>query len=85
MSDVAHWTIDRRIPLALIFALLVQTAGALLWAGAAAERIARLETAATSVPMIGERTTRLEEQMSYVRASLDRIERKIDGLKPGRS
>ena len=63
-------------------ALCVQTALALIWAGAAAERIAQLERRADATTEIVERTARLEEQVAAARASLARIETKIDRVKP---
>lgn len=66
------------ISVAVGAALIVQSALALLWAGAAAERIAQLERRADASAEIVERTARLEEQVGAVRASLLRIEEKID-------
>jgi hypothetical protein len=40
---------EKKIPAALVAAFLLQTAGALFWAGSAAERIAGLERACTSI------------------------------------
>ncbi len=74
----ARWHLDRRVPLALIFAILIQTAGALTWAGAASERINQLERQVISDGDMGERTARLEVQAAYMRAALTRIEDKLD-------
>jgi len=69
---------DRKIPAALVAAFLLQTAGALFWAGSAAERIADLErTRASDQAAIGQVAV-LEEQVRAIRASLDRIENKLD-------
>ena len=65
---------------AFVLALGVQTAGAFLWAGAVSERIADLERRSNATQVLLERTARLEEQGVAMRASLDRIERKIDQL-----
>lgn len=67
-----------RLRLAVGATLIVQTALALLWAGAAAERITQLERRADASSEIIERTARLEEQVGAMRASLIRIEAKID-------
>ena len=67
-----------RLSLALIMMLLGQTITALLWAGGASERIAQLEKRAENSGNLIERTARLEEQVIYIRASLDRIEQKLD-------
>lgn len=74
------WHLDKRVPLALIVAIALQTAGALWWAAASTERLSQLEKIAQSRAGISERTARLEEQLIYVRGSLGRIEQKIDNL-----
>ncbi|WOF73360.1 hypothetical protein QMT40_000990 [Parvibaculaceae bacterium PLY_AMNH_Bact1] len=73
-----RWHLDKRVPIALIVAILIQTAGALTWAGAASERINHLEREVISDDDMGERTARLEVQAAYMRAALTRIEDKLD-------
>ena len=69
---------EKRLPAALVAAFLLQTAGALFWAGSAAERIADLErTRATDQAAI-EKVAVLEEQVRAIKESLDRIESKLD-------
>ena len=77
MSD-KQFHIDRTITFGLIFAVLVQTAGALLWAGAAEARLASLEIVAAHDLPITERLVRLEEQMIGAQQSLNRIESHLD-------
>jgi uncharacterized coiled-coil protein SlyX len=70
----------RRVPAALVAAFLLQTAGALFWAGSAAERITVLErTTAGNQATIG-RVAVLEEQVAEMKQSLDRIETKLDRM-----
>jgi hypothetical protein len=80
VGDSNGWHLDKRVPIALIAAMSLQTAGALLWAGAAMQRIDYLEREVSASSMIGERTARVEEQMRYLRQSMDRIETKLDRL-----
>jgi len=68
----------RKIPVALITALLVQTIGALLWAGGAAARIETLEERVGEQRQVAERLARLEEQSLANRATLDRIEWQLE-------
>lgn len=75
---LGRWHLDKRVPIALIVAILIQTAGALTWAGAASERINHLERQVISDDDMGERTARLEAQATYMRAALSRIEDKLD-------
>jgi hypothetical protein len=77
MSD-KQFHIDRTITFGLIFAVLVQTAGALIWAGAAEARLASLEIVAAHDLPITERLVRLEEQMIGAQQSLNRIESRLD-------
>lgn len=72
------WHMDKRVPIALIFAIAVQTGAGLIWAGAAGERIRQLETQSALTANMTERLVRVEEQIGFARASLDRIERKLD-------
>ena len=69
----------KRIPLALIMALTVQTIGGLVWAGGAAARIATLEERVAEQRLVAERLARLEEQSVATRASLGRIEDRLEG------
>jgi len=78
MSTETGWHLDKRVPIALICAISIQTAGALVWAGAAAERLASLEKNVGRSAPIAERTARLEEQTRHLQVTLDRIETKID-------
>ncbi|MEO9971740.1 MAG: hypothetical protein ABJG15_18230 [Hyphomonadaceae bacterium] len=70
--------IDRRVTLALIFAVLMQTAGALVWAGGAGERLSAVEHEIDERRDVAERLARLETELGSVLMQLDRIERKID-------
>ncbi|QQQ19552.1 hypothetical protein JIP62_05520 [Brevundimonas vitis] len=68
----------KRIPVALIVALTVQTIGGLVWAGGAAARIATPEDRVTEQRLVAERLARLEEQSLATRSALDRIERRLE-------
>jgi hypothetical protein len=68
----------RSLPAALVAAFLLQTAGALFWAGSAAERIATLErTIAADRATIAEVAV-VAEQVRAIKESVDRIETKLD-------
>lgn len=70
--------VDRKLPGALIAAVVLQTAGALFWAGSAAERISVLEKTAANNQAAIERVAVLEEQVATIKQTLDRIEAKLD-------
>lgn len=67
-----------RVTVAVSVALIIQTAFALIWAGSAAERISQLERRNQERSQLIERTARLEEQVFNMRATLERIEEKLD-------
>ncbi|MCI5044178.1 MAG: hypothetical protein MRY72_05720 [Aquisalinus sp.] len=71
-----------KLALALVATLMVQTITALLWAGAASERLGQLERRADTTGELIERTARLEAQTIYMRETLERIERKLDESAP---
>lgn len=68
----------RKVPVALITALVVQTIGGLVWAGGAAARIATLEERVGEQRLVAERLARLEAQGEATRATVDRIERRLE-------
>lgn len=70
--------IERKLSAAVLLALAVQTGGVLVWAGAAAQRIAALEVRVEANLPITERLARVEAQLEAVQAQLDRIEQKVD-------
>ncbi len=57
---------------------MLQTAGALFWAGSAAERISTLERTLSSDQAAIEKVAVLEEQVRGIKETLDRIEVKLD-------
>jgi alkylation response protein AidB-like acyl-CoA dehydrogenase len=68
----------RKIPIALITALAVQTIGGLVWAGGAAARIGTLEERVGEQRLVAERLARLEAQAEATRATVDRIDRRLE-------
>ena len=69
---------DRRLTIGVILAVAVQSAGVLLWAGAAAERVATLEERMAAAAPVAERLARVEAELGAARLQLDRIERKLE-------
>ncbi|XBQ16294.1 MAG: hypothetical protein ABL308_00090 [Oceanicaulis sp.] len=82
MTDTSYpgspWRLDRKITLGVLAALALQTSGALIWAGAASERLDQLEHRAEAGAAVNERLARLEESAAHTRAALDRIERRLN-------
>jgi hypothetical protein len=83
MSDAATprptpTNFDARMTLALLVTICLEAIAGLLWVGAAAQRLNVLEASMTAQQPITERMARIEAQMVGVRATLDRIENRID-------
>ena len=72
------WRLDRQITAGLVFAVVLQTVGALLWAGRTAERIEQLDARLQAQAPVAARLARLEEQATANRLTLERIELKLD-------
>ncbi len=71
---------ESRMTLALGTGMVIQIAIALLWAGAASERLSQLERRADTTSQLMERTARLEEQIYYLRATVDRIDSRLEQI-----
>lgn len=66
-----------KIPVAVLVAVAIQTAGALVWAGGAAARIGALEARVEGQGSVAERLARLEEQTLAVRRAVERLEERM--------
>jgi hypothetical protein len=71
---------ERRVPMALVFAFLLQTGGALFWAGSAAQRLSELERETRANENAVERVVRIEAEVAAMHETLARIESKLDRM-----
>jgi len=78
MTAEETFRLERKIPLALMAALLVQTGGVLLWTGRAAARVDALEQRVAAQSTVAERLARLEAQGEATRAVVSRVEALLD-------
>ena len=69
---------EKKVTAGLIVAIAVQTGGALVWAGAAAQRISTLEHRAELSRPVAERLARVEAELGAMQAQLDRIEDRLE-------
>lgn len=76
-----YWFLDKRVPMGLILAIVLQTALGLVWAGQFVQRLAVLEQRTEFMDGTNERIARLEENTRHMRTTLERLEYKIDHLK----
>ena len=69
---------QKQVTLGLIFAILLQTSGALIWSGRVGERLNQLEQISDRQSPLAERLAGLEAEMRLARESLVRIERRME-------
>lgn len=69
---------DRRITAAFALAVFVQSCGALMWAGAAAQRITAMEVEMDKRRPVLAQATRVEVELKLMRRQLERIERRLE-------
>lgn len=72
-----HWTVDRRVPLALIVTIAIQTAGLVWWASSLSERVNTLERRAEASAPQADRLTRVEVKIESVQEGISEIKRLI--------
>lgn len=70
--------LERKLTIAVVFAVMVESAGVLLWAGAASERLKEVETRVAQQSLLAERLARVETHLQAQSAQLDRIESKME-------
>ena len=85
------WHMKREVPIALITALIIQTAGMVWWASSLTNRMGQVERRITNTESrldnniaMGERVARVEAIVERVSNQLDTVERKVDRLSNGR-
>lgn len=73
-----RWHLDRRVPLALILAIVVQTAALGIWVGTIQTRVSQLEKIQDARSSQLERIVTVESRLAFMAETLSRLERKID-------
>jgi hypothetical protein len=76
-DEDTHWHLDKRVPIALILAIILQTAGLVWWASSLSERVNSLERTRDANAPQGDRLTRVEVKIESIQTGIDRIERLI--------
>lgn len=75
-----HWHLDKKVPIALIVAILAQTGSFIWWGATISQRVSNLEAASDSRALLSERITRQEALMEGLQRGVLRIEDKVDRL-----
>jgi type II secretory pathway component PulM len=78
LSEFIRQPPEKKFPAALVAAFLLQTAGALFWAGSAAERIATLERTVAADRASVAQVAVVAEQVRAIRDRVDRIKTKLE-------
>ena len=78
ITDTLQPVLEKKVPAALVAAFLLQSAGAIYWAGSAANRIAVLEQTQTRNQTTIDRVAVMQEQIAEMKQQLTRIESKLD-------
>jgi len=71
---------DRRLPFAVIVTLLVQAAGALVWATELDARVNGLEQQLVTSSSLNEKFARLEERLENMKQDIEGIKHQLDHL-----
>jgi len=83
----SHWHLDKRVPVALILTIIIQTVGAVWWAASLSSRVDILEARWHQFEAVTDRLrvqenkqARADTRLEALYTRLDRIERKLDRL-----
>lgn len=76
------WHLDRRIPIALIVSIALQTGLGIWWAADLSARVGQVERQQAASAPQGDRLTRVETRLEAVQEGIARIERLIQQPRP---
>lgn len=68
-----NWHLDKKVPISLIFAILVQTAGFFWWAASTSEKVSVLKERLDAIAPQADRLTRVEVNIESIKDSLTEI------------
>lgn len=73
MNNDANWHLDKRVPVAIIVALIMQTSGMVWWAAQASERLNSVERTIAQAAPQADRLTRVEVKLEAVQDGITEI------------
>lgn len=79
------WRIDKHIPIALIFAIAIQTASGIWWASSISNRVTENERRLLALASADRRIAVLESQIGNIDRTLQAINSKLDRVIEGRT
>jgi hypothetical protein len=71
--DDSNWHLDKKVPIALILAMAMQTAGVVWWGATTSERLSALERKADAAAPQAERLARVETKLESVQNGISEI------------
>lgn len=78
------WHLDRKVPVAIILTIMLQTGGIVWWAASAEARLNTLERTVQSTAPQGDRLTRVETRLEVVQEGITEIKTILRGKDTGR-
>jgi hypothetical protein len=78
LQEDRKWHLDRKVPIALILALAIQTSAVSWWAATLSARVDLLERQAVAIGPQAERIIRLETKVDGITGGLSEIKALID-------
>jgi Tfp pilus assembly protein PilO len=79
-AEDRSWHLDRKVPIALIVAIAVQTASAFWWAASVSARVEYLENQVKSSSPYVEKVIRLESQLEAIKEGVTEIKTELKSL-----
>jgi len=81
----AHWSLDKRVPIAALLAVVLQTGAMIWWASGVEARVGQLEqrhdsTLPSRIAVVESKVDTANQNFGYNRAVMDKIDGKLDTL-----
>jgi hypothetical protein len=70
--------VEKKVTLAVILAVVLESAGVLMWVGATSEKLKEVEARVAAQADMADRLTRVEVHLELAAQQLSRIEKKLD-------
>ena len=78
VKHATGWHLDRRVPIALIVALMIQTSAGIWWAATLTARVSTIELWVADNRQVKDRLTRMETRQEYMIQTIEKIDRKLE-------
>lgn len=79
MSDMNEWHLDKKVPISIIFVMLIQTFGVIWWSAKIDSRVENVEKMTALASTQDSRIVRLETKMDTIFVTLEEIKNILRG------